>query len=83
MKMDNSTNFEYKGIWWFPSKPSKKLPGILKYSPLDGIELSIEEYDINLKELINSFNKKAYSRYPVLEKIYGFIFDFHDLRTKY
>jgi len=31
---------------------------------------------------INNFNEKAYLRYPVIETIYQFIFDFHDLRTK-
>lgn len=34
-------NFTTKGIWWIPSKPNKKLPGILSYDPFFGAKLEI------------------------------------------
>ena len=49
--MDNITDFEYKGIWWFPNDPDKKWHGTLKYSPLDRAKLTIEEYNISQESI--------------------------------
>jgi len=33
--------FEEKGYWWLASDPDKEVPGILRYSPKDGISLEL------------------------------------------
>ncbi len=32
---------EYKGYWWLPSTPDKKVAGTLKYIPNDSIRLEV------------------------------------------
>ncbi|MGA5640693.1 HEPN domain-containing protein [Streptomyces cinereoruber] len=32
---------EWSGIWWLPDEPDQPLPGILRYSPDDGLVLSL------------------------------------------
>jgi ApeA N-terminal domain 1 len=33
--------FEYSGYWWLPEKPDNKVPGTLKFSHADGLELRV------------------------------------------
>ena len=52
--------FEWKGLWWLPNIPSRKIPGILKYNPqkrclleLDGhLEEKSEDLDLSKYDII-------------------------------
>jgi hypothetical protein len=32
---------EWSGLWWLPDDPNQQVPGILRYSPEDGLALSL------------------------------------------
>jgi len=34
--------FEYKGCWWLPEKPERKIPGTLKFVPGEEIDLKLQ-----------------------------------------
>ena len=49
------TEFEYKGYFWIPENPKEQIPGVLKFSQMDGINLELFgylEYDQKNKEEI-------------------------------
>jgi hypothetical protein len=37
---------DYRGIWWLPDKPDKRVPGVLSFDPQSGIELKLDSLDI-------------------------------------
>lgn len=48
--------FEYKGIWWLPDKPQKRVSGVLKFNLNNGAILNLDGIfeDITIKEEISN-----------------------------
>ncbi|HEC93387.1 MAG TPA: hypothetical protein ENI51_10415, partial [Candidatus Atribacteria bacterium] len=78
--------FEYKGEWWLPHKPEKRISGTIKFTPNEGalLELigSFKDNATDMKKLLNpeiilgiSFNGKNISLYKCWEtkRSFGFL----------
>ena len=50
--------FEYRGIWWLPANPDKKISGTLKFHPVEGTNLELIGSFKEINDLNNFKNQK-------------------------
>jgi len=43
--------FELAGFWWLPNKPENKIPGSIKFDPIDGITLDLLGSLLEMREM--------------------------------
>jgi len=51
--------FEYRGIWWLPGKPEKRVEGTLRYAPGESIILELDGTFKNITEVLESCNPEV------------------------